>query len=87
MNLRLKKKKNERKKKKKWHLKINVTDPVFGERKKRLTCLSTFTNFPIMLWSSISDVDGLATYGSFLRRSEHSYKIIISIFAMQGNFG
>ena len=34
---------------------------VFGGRKEGPTCLSTFTNFPIMLWSSVSDVDGLAT--------------------------
>lgn len=53
----------------------------------RLTCLSTFTNFPIMLWSSVSDVAALATYGSFLREKHNSirslhlfslYKVILS---------
>lgn len=42
----------------------------------RLTCLSTFTNFPIMLWSSVSDVAALATYGSFLRKKHNSIRLL-----------
>lgn len=35
-----------------------------------------------MLWSSISDVDVLATYGSFLGKSQQVYKIVVSVFAL-----
>lgn len=51
----------------------------------RLTCLSTFTNFPIMLWSSVSDVAALATYGSFLGKSQQFHKIIASVLNVQGH--
>lgn len=72
---------------KKWHLKINFTRLLSAEGKERPTCLSTFTNFPIMLWSSISDVDALAIYGSFLGKSQQSCKIVISMFALRGRLG
>lgn len=55
-----------------------------GEGKERPTCLSTLTNFPIMLWSSISDVDALATYGSFLGKSQRVCKIDVPIFTLPG---
>lgn len=38
-----------------------------------------------MLWSSVSDVAALATYGSFLRKKTQFYKIIASVFTVQSH--
>lgn len=71
----------------KWHLEINSVHLFSSRGKKGPTCLSTFTNFPIMLWSSISAVDDLATNGSFLRKSQQFYEVIVSVSALQDHFG
>lgn len=41
------------------------------------TCRSTLTNLPIMLWSSVSAVGALATYGSFLQGMNNSVSVHI----------
>lgn len=40
-----------------------------------------------MLWSSVSDVAALATYGSFLRKNQQFHKIIASVLTVQSKLG